>query len=163
MLQHLDNEQRVAFRVSGYQSCQRRRRITADPRFDDVADVIVREPMEGDSRGTVFSAQRLQQVAKLRRPLRYIIAMRDHNADRRVAGRADHVSQEQQGAPVGPMQVVDNQENRCTLRCGRKQLRRGLEQAVAAAVRRRRARCFADVNWVRLQWIDASSGKCSII
>src|SRR3954469_4626483 len=55
MLQHLDDEQRVAFRMSRHQPRERRRRITADPRLDDVADVIVREPMESDSCGCVFS------------------------------------------------------------------------------------------------------------
>jgi len=68
--------------------------------------------MEGDSRGIVLSAQRLQQVAKLRRPFGHIIAVRDHDADRGLAGGANHVSQEQQRALIGPMQVVDDQENR---------------------------------------------------
>jgi hypothetical protein len=65
MLQHLDDEQRVAFGVSRHQSCERRRRVTADPFLDDVADVIVREPMERDSRVECVSAQRLHQIAKL--------------------------------------------------------------------------------------------------
>ncbi len=56
------------------------------------------------------------------------------------------MAQEQQGAAVGPMQIVDNQENRCASGRGRKQLGRRLEQAVAAAVRRSQPGCLADVN-----------------
>ena len=61
----LDDKQRVAFRVSRDESGQHRRSITADPGLDHVADVIGREPMEGDSSRSVFSPQRLHEVSKL--------------------------------------------------------------------------------------------------
>ena len=44
------------------------------------------------------------------------------------------------------MQVVDDQQNRCMLRGGGQQLRRGLEQMVATSIRRRRGWWLADVN-----------------
>ena len=57
MLQHLDDEERVTFRVPGHECGQRRWRVAAGPRLDHPADIVVGEAMQGKTSWCVFPAQ----------------------------------------------------------------------------------------------------------
>src|SRR5712692_440281 len=92
------------------------------------------------SRVTLGSRQRDQHLCQRVRTTELALTVSRDNGEEGRAGGANDMPQEQQCWLVGPVHVVEHEEHRSRLRCGREQGGDGFEQAVPLSLSFRVAR-----------------------
>ena len=107
--QHLLDEERVAVRARVH---ARRDLVAAEHRASECRHVIERQPAQVDAVKRTAALELAERRRERRVPAELGVAIRAEHEDRSRAARAQQEAREQQGSAIGPVKVVDHEQQR---------------------------------------------------